>query len=649
MTKRKHKRQRTESAAPTSKRHQRGRAARSFPWIFYWFFGFLVLFFPVFYLPHALDRTLAPRLLALSVLLLLSLPLLFNQHRLTRWDFSVLRKAIFLLFWAFFLLTVISAFFADNPMESYLFIMRNFLFASGLAMAAIILHNTPNWQERLPKLFIVAAGIAVIIGFVQYYQRVHLSALVSLADGRDLVYMVTGVFSHKNFFSSVLTLMLPFTLFGIHKYRNKWQLAAILSSAGILLMVFILRTRSVWVGMMAAGLVASLVLLFNAKRFKLTARWRLVILAGLMAGIAGVVVLFNLGDASDPFSAAGRIRSIFDPQSRHNVHRLFIWNASLDIIKEEPLTGVGAGNWLLHIPKHYKRNFEHLEAMGWRQPHNDYIWIAAEQGIFALMIYLAAFVLILYYLVKVIRNKGDDDETDKKVFALLLMAGVIACLADAFFSFPYERIDIMVFMMIIAAASVALFHATTQKKSFKPVKSAILFPGIFFMLFGVFYSHQSINMEKQMGLALRALEQRSWIDVLHHADAAKTPFRSLGPHLYPPEFLEGIAYQNQEQYRRAVASFEKAREQAPHDIRILHMLGNNYRRIEKFDEAYACFMELMNIYPPSPSILRDVKLLVVDLSDIKQYEPAYKLLVSIPNWEDDPEIVRNVNALEVLK
>ncbi len=649
MPKIKHKKRRAVSATPTTKLHRRGTAASAAPWMFYFFFGFLVLFFPVFYLPQALDRTLAPRLLALSLLLLASLPLLFNQYRFARWDFSILRKAIFLLWGAFFLTTVISAFFATNPMESYLFIVRNFLFASGLAMAALILHNTPNWQERLPKLFIAAAGVAVIIGLVQYFQRVHLSDLERLPDGRDLVYRVTGVFSHKNFFSSVLALMLPFTLFGIHKYRNKWQLAAVLSSAGILLMILILRTRSVWVGLMAAVLVTSLVVLFNARKFKLAARWRLVILAGLIAGAAGVVVLFNLGDASDPFSVAGRIRSIFDTQSRHNIHRLFVWNASLEIIKEEPITGVGAGNWLLHIPKHFNRNFEHLEAMGWRQPHNDFIWIAAEQGIFALMIYLAAFVLIVYYLIKVVRNKGDDDETDKKVLALLLLGGVIAYLADAFFSFPYERIDIMVFLMIIAAASIALFHASSPKKAFKPAKSAILLPGILCMLFSTYYSYQSINMEKQMGLALRALDQRSWIHMLHHANVAKTPFRSLGPHLYPPEFLEGVAYQNQEQYRRAVASFEKARKQAPHDIRIMHMLGNNYRTTEKYDEAYACFMELMNIYPPSPGILRDVKMLVVDLSEIKKYEQAYNLLVSIPNWEDDPEIVKNVNALESLK
>ncbi len=636
MKKRKHKVQRIKTAKSTQ------------PLVFYLFFGFLVLVFPVFYLPQALDRTLAPRLLALAVLLFFCVPLLFNKERIARWDFSIWRQMAIPLWFVFFLLTAISAFFADNHQESYLFIVRNFLFASGLSFAALILYNTSEWQAKLPKLFIVSAFVALGIGIIQYVSRVLLSSDELLADGTPLIYAVTGVFSHKNFFSSVLILMLPFTAFGIYRYRNLWQLMALLSSAGILMMILILRTRSIWVGLMAGILVASIVLLGNAKGFKLAAKWRMLVLAGLLAGVAGVFILFNLGDASDEFSVAGRVRSIFDTQSRHNIHRIFIWNASMEIIKEEPITGVGAGNWLLHIPKHFNRNFEHLEALGWRQPHNDYIWIAAEQGILALLVFIAAFVVVFFYLFRVIRDKGDNDKTDNKVLALLLMAGVTAFLADAFFSFPYERVDVMVFLMIIIGTALALYHKTSPKPVFKPKRSLITTAGLLFFSFSAFYAVSSIRMEQNMREALKYLSHRHFDQVLHYANAAKTPFRSLGPHLYPPEFLEGVAHQNQEHYRRAVASFEEARRQAPYDIRILHLLGSNYRRTEQLDHAYDCFMKLMRIYPPSPSITEDVKRLVVDLSNHQKYQQALDLLTYIPGWEDDAEISRNVRALETL-
>ncbi len=533
-------------------------------------------------------------------------------------------------------------------MESYLFIVRNMLFVVGLAIATLILFNTPGWEERLSKIYIITAAMALLIGFVQFFDRVYFSPLVQLDDGRPLIYLVTGLFSHKNFFSSALILMLPFTAFGVYKLRKQWRLAAIIVSIGILAMILILKTRSIWVGFMAAGFVAALLLLIYSKAFKLENRWRIALLSGLFAGFAGVVVLFNLGDASDEFSVAGRMRSIFDTQSQHNVHRLFIWEKSLEIIKEEPVTGVGAGNWLLYIPKHFDQNFEHLEALGWRQPHNDYIWIASEKGIAALIIYLAAFAYILWCLLKVIRREDDSIGVDNKVLALFLMSGVIAFLADSFFSFPYERIDVMVLLMVITSAAIVLYHRISGKKSFVPKKLLFLPAGLLLTAFGFIYSYHSISMEREMGRALVALQRQSWSQVLHHADAAKTPFRSLGPHLYPPEFLEGVVHQNQEDYSKAVISFEQARRQAPYDIRILHLLGSNYRRTEQLDQAYDCFMVLLRIYPPSPSIIEDIKRLVVDLSNQQQYQQALDLLTYIPGWEDDAEISRNVRALETL-
>ncbi len=658
MTKR-HKRPVTKPLSAASKKQRAGTVvAKAKPWLFYFFFGYLVLFIPVFYLPQALDRVLAPRLLALALLLLLCVPLLFNKVRLLRWDFSVWRQWVIPLWALFFVVTVVSAFFAVNHMESYLFIVRNFMFATGLAMAALVLHNTPDWHTKLPKLFIIAAGIALIIGFVQYISRVTLAGTDKPDVGLNIVYLVTGMFAHKNFFSSALMLMLPFTAFGIYKYRDNWRWGAILSTAGILILILMLRTRAVWVGLIAAAFVAGIIMIVSAKSFMLSARWRNIIIVSMFAGIAGIFVLFNLGDASDEFSVAGRMRSIFDTQSRHNIHRLFIWNASLEIIQEVPLTGIGSGNWLLHIPKHFHRNFEHLEALGWRQPHNDFLWIAAEKGIPGILIFLAAFALSMYYLLQVIRNKDDDvgvdndvgadkhHGVDKKVLALLLLAGIIAYLADSFFSFPYERAGIMVFLMIITASAVALVQQKVPKKAFKPNSKLVIAVGVIGLSFSLYYAYSSIMMEKNMAQALGHLNHRNFVQVQHYAHAAKTPLRSLGPHLYPPEFLEGIAFQNQEYYHRAVESFEKARQQAPYDIRILHMLGNNYRRIEKHEEAFHCYTLLVQIYPPSPSILNDMKNLAVEFSELKNYRKAYNLLKSIPGWEDDPEIVRNVNNLQ---
>ncbi len=615
---------------------------------FYFFFGLLVLVMPVFYLNLALDRTLMPRLLALSLLLLVTNLLVFNKKTLVRWDFSIFRHKLLLFWMAFFIITVVSAFFAFNPMESYFFIIRNFLFVAGLAMAAVILANTPGWSDKMPKLFIIAAAIAVVIGLVQYYSRVYLATETLLPDGRALIYRVTGMFSHKNFFSSALILMLPFTAFGSYRYRGRWQLAAVLSSLAILLMIVLLSTRSVWLGAFLGTLLAALLLITYRKSFGLEPRWRKMIYAGLLTGAVGIALIFAFGDASDEFSIPGRVKSIVDPQSHHNIHRINIWHGSLDMIRERPVTGVGAGNWCIHIPKRFDHRFEQLEALGWRQPHNDFIWIASEQGIIGIVLYLVAFGVMLFYLIRIISSKKEKVKKEHKVFALLLLAGLTAYLIDSFFSFPYERIDIMTLLMIISACTLVLYHQLSPKPAYMPKRLVFLVSGLLAFIFSAYYSQQSIKMELNLGRALSAMRSAQHGQMLYYANAAKTPFRSLGPHLYPPEFLEGVAYQNQEQYRRAVASFEKARAQAPHDIRILHLLAKNLRDIGEYSEADKLFREIVGIFPPSSSIIRDIKELAVTYYQEGAYREAHDLLMIIPGWEEDAEIMRNIRALDTL-
>ncbi len=634
--------------ARQKKRQKKNVQAKPKAYLFYFFFGFLVLLLPVFQLPQSLDRTMIPRMLAMSVLLLITTPLIFNTRILSRWDFSIWRHKLIYIYIAFFVMTVVSAFFAFNPMESYFFIIRNMLFVTSLAFGALILANTPGWIDKLPKLYIVTAAIALLIGFIQYYTRVYLSTEELLPDGRAIIYQVIGMFSHKNFFSSALILMMPFTAFGVYKYRGGWQIAALVVSLATLLMILLLGTRSVWVGAFMGGLTASIILIAFSKRFDLDRRWRMLIFAALLTGAVSIAGIFTFGDASNEFSIPGRVQSIIDPQSQHNIHRLNIWEGSLTMIKEQPLTGVGAGNWCVHIPKLFDHRFEYLEALGWRQPHNDYVWVAAEQGIIGILLFLAAFVLVFFYQMRVIVSGKENAGKDKKVLSLLLLFGVIAYLADSFFSFPYERIGIMALLMVATASTLAIYHDIAPKGALKPARLPFLVAGLLLFSFGAYYSFGVIKMEKNMGSALIALRAGEFNQILHHAHAAKTPFRSLGPHLYPPEFLEGVAYQNLDQHKEAIDAFEKARSQAPHDIRILHLLAKNKTAMGYYDEAEALFYEIEGIFPLSASMISDIKSLVLALYQTGEYQQALDLLMIIPEWEEDEEVVRNKQALETL-
>jgi len=58
--------------------------------------------------------------------------------------------------------------------------------------------------------------------------------------------------------------------------------------------------------------------------------------------------------------------------------------ATIEMVKDNPVIGVGAGNWMINYPVYYAQ-YQGLEFKNWRRPHNDYIWILAEKGFLGLI------------------------------------------------------------------------------------------------------------------------------------------------------------------------------------------------------------------------------------------------------------------------
>ncbi|GEM_PF-2993566 len=634
-------------ATRNKKKNRKTNEKQAVPLLFYLYFVSLVLIMPVFFLSQAMDYTLMPRLLFVSVVLLGSTPLLFSKKRLTYWQFSTWREPIVLLIAGFVLYTIFSAFFALNIRETYFDILRNLLFFAAIAYSSAILQNTRNWSGRLSLLFLVAAAVAVIIGLFQYYGRVILSSDALLADGRALVYSVTGLFSHKNFFSSALLLMLPFSGFAIYKFQNKYRLMAIAVTLAVLIMILILRTRSVWVGLFAGTFVSVFLLLTSPAGVGLSVKVRKWVLTATIITVAFFAILFVTGDPSDDFSFSGRVRSIVDVDSQHNIHRINIWKGTLEIIKENPVRGVGPGNWAIHIPLFFGHNFEELSALGWSQPHNDFLWVAAEKGIPGFVFYFSIHIAAILMLLRVILFVKNYENKDQKVLAFFLLAGLIGYIADSFFSFPYERIDIMVLHAILLGSTIVIHNKVFKnKKPFRPPRRIFLLLMIPVFAFSAIAGFLGIRMEQNLAKALTDLNRGQYESMIYHAEQAQNRFRSLGPHLYPPDFLEGVAYQRLQSQERALEAFERALQQAPNDIRILHLLAKSQIETRQLDEAFLLLNKIAGIFPLSEGIIADIKRLALAYFEAENPEQTLETLMMIPDWEDDAEVVRNIEIIQ---
>jgi len=621
-----------------------GEIKRNEKKLFVLFFGSLLILLPLVYLPQALDKALMPRLFALSGILFFTGFALFSAKKPSKvYDFSVWRQWLFIVMAGFLLTGLFASFFAFNTREVWFDLVRTTLFVGGTAFAALIMLRTENWPDKLTKIALLAAIPALLIGGIQYIDRVLLSELTVLPDRRALEYAVTGLMAHKNIYSVFLMLLLPFSAFGIYRFRGKWQMAAVAVSFFNMLMIILLKTRSAWVGVAAGIIVVVILLALFSRKIHFSLAWRNRVVAIVILGILTLIPLAWAGSNADPFSLPGRVYSIFDPQSPHNIHRLSAWETSIHMIRDHPLTGTGPGNWRIILPFYFHDMDVEVEALNWARPHNDFLWIMSERGVLGLLLYLGIFALGFSYAVRIIRSQNKNVQAAHKIFALFMAGGLAAYLADSFFSFPYERLEIQVLLMIMLAGLVVMIHPLKPKPSTVISRRTGLLISMVIFGMGLVYSYNATTMEISAKKALTALSAENWEEALHWSKEASTRVRSLENNGYPVEYFQGLAYSGMGRNREAAAAFRKAKEQSPKNVWVLDRLGVTLFRMGETDEAEALLLEVREIIPGLAGTNTNLANIYFSRGE---YRKAHEILTSITNWENNPEIRNNVRILE---
>jgi O-antigen ligase len=608
--------------------------------IFYFFSAFLILILPVFHLRHVLDMSLMPRTMLLSGFLFIMTFVLFAGKRNSRMDYAVFRHWVFPVLLGFFLINIITSGFAFHFTESFFMIVKTALFICLTGFAVIIFSQTDGWYQKLPLFVILAAIISIIIGSYQYINEVVMVEEKFIKDDLPTIYNVKGLMSHKNEYSSSLMLMLPFLGYAVYISRKWTQVVAVVVLVLVLGLVFLLKTRAVWLGIMAGAFFATLFILFYYKRFALAAKWRNALLILFFAGIAGLVFLFSMPAPEDPFSPAGRIKSMTDLSLSHNVHRLYIWDGTLQMIKENPITGVGPGNWRILFQPYVTGAFERFSEINWARPHNDYLWVFAETGIFGILFFLSFFFFLLNYQWKIIMKSS---EIRVRVLALFLFAGVISYLVVSFFAFPYERINHQVYLAIMTAGTIALYHTMAPQKTLKLKRARIMIPVLIVLLFGIVFSYLAIKQEVHLKKGVIAQKERKFKRFIREIELSRNPLRKIDPYSNPADYYIALAYTEMNEIDNALESINKALEVFPQNAKFLNNRAENYYRKGNLKEAEKNFKMALFYLPESKVMLANLATVYYHLED---YEKTLEALERIPKRYRDAGIRKKIKNLK---
>jgi O-antigen ligase len=606
-----------------------------------------------------------PRVFALSAFLLIFSALYLTFLKSSDLKFSALRHKLLWVLIAWLLVSSISLLFAKNPVEGIYDIIKAFFVITTVLFGVMIFSNKENWVEYLLKFVVVSSIITSIVGFTQYFMWVYGNSGDQLNDARNVIYLVVGVMSHKNLYSISLFMMLPFTLYGVFLFRKLWRVLSSLSALSLLILIFILQSRAVWLGFMMASAFLVVLVLVYSKALGVSKKVKLFLATIIFLGIVslGVIVFLMGGNSQNRYIL--QLNSIVDKKSPHNIHRLNIWNATTDMIKDKPLLGCGPLNWKLQVGNYFQGRFFLEEQTNWHRPHNDFLWVYAEKGPFGFILYLMLFGFAFFYLLKVIAS---ELEVKFKVFALLLIFLLIGYLTASAFDFPYERVFHQTFLGLIFASSISLYNKVEEVKSLSINRFIVLIPLILVFGFGTSYGYNVTRQEVLMKKArveleiinkgilprlsslppdqlknAKAMLQRKWLEVGKYAQQAEYKFKKLDNTANPISYYRALAYINLGDNKNALKYCLQAVSEHPGSLKALNSIGAVYYNLKQYENAEMYLTKSLQIFP-SHDALQNLSATYYQLG---QYKKAYDLLINAPKDIMTPSLENNLKVIEM--
>ncbi len=559
-------------------------------------------------LPFMFSRSLMDSTIAVRYGILAGFVLIFTVYfygfrkSLITEGWPILIKIIFLIGILYGLWNLVSLFSATNKQQVYYGISRHFLNLLLLFIVSQIATNEEGYLIRLCKLLSVAAIIHCFIGVCQFYDL----AFTDIPGN----YKPYGLMGNRNLYGSAQVMLIPFAIFLIYKGSKSWKYLATLALAGIALSAILSQTRSCWLaGLGSALLSLLLVALFSPANRK---KWIIGTMAG-MAGIAALAFLLITTDKEGELSQSLKERTgkIFSTDTTGGVssaannvnERLKIWAKTTEVIKDNWVTGVGAGNWKVDVTKYG------TEGLSWSEgkyipdsPHNDYLLVMAEAGIPGALLYVGMWVMIALIAFKTIIKSPSED---RRVLNIVMLGGLAAFAIDSMFSFPGDRIEhsLYVYLMagIILGTAINNNEAAAIKRQMKNWQLALF--GLI-AAFNLFLGFKKYSFEKHLVLSklyeAEGSQQKSanaYQLSIEEGNKGKNAFVSLSPNGFPIESFIGLSYKGLLKYPEALKEMDQSIRYNPYKNALFVNKGTVYTDMNKFDSAILFYKQAVKLTP----------------------------------------------------
>ena len=386
-------------------------------WISFELIIFL-LFFSIQYLPQfeSFDP-MGPQWLSLGILNVLIFTYIhfFGEKYLFQLH-SLFRNKVTLIYLVYILWAVLSILYAFNKTETWINISRLLVTFISFIHFSVLLSS--NKQVIIP----ISIAIAIIVFGESIYNLNKFISGVKTSDIDSTILSLSGSSGNKNIYAASLLFKLPFIIYAILILKTNHKIIlSIVFTLGVTLL-FLVNARSTFVGFVLVILLLIFYLYINKNSFLSFLKRFFYILFPIIIGLFFTTLLIDYaretrnllgGSANSQYSAPlERVKDITINKSGRNS----LWQDGINYIFDNPLFGVGYGNWKIFSSRGDRDNEYFIPY----HVHNDFIEITTELGLIGGILFLGIFFFIAFPNLKLFFIKSDKVNNDP-IHLLILM------------------------------------------------------------------------------------------------------------------------------------------------------------------------------------------------------------------------------------
>ena len=410
-------------------------------------YGFITVFTPNM---NAYDAN-GPKFLALALLNLLTFLFLFSRKEMRTkpgWYYGFFGNGLGFTYLLMMTVSLLSFVKAINLTESILHFAKIFSVFSATYLVSVLVIS-----EKRGLLYLAAVmTLLLIYDSFTVFSDIHQLITGKLTD----ITKVKSVYSNKNILAAAVFVKIPFALWLMMFQKKGWRTIGMVATLIAMVAVFFMSSRAFYLGLFF--LTIALASFLTLRYFQTRDRFHIQTMVILVSFLVVSFLLFSAtekyfypkADGKSNASVGARLSTITNTDVSAG-QRLDAWKRSWHVFKENPLLGVGLGNWKVATLK--EENLTNPDYVYQYKAHNDFIEITTETGIFGGLFFIAIFVLLfLKFLQLLLKNNSPQG----LIFLFLPAVGLFCYFFDAFFNFPQDRPEIQSLFALYTGIAIAV-------------------------------------------------------------------------------------------------------------------------------------------------------------------------------------------------